>query len=37
MRHKSYQTTQRYIVLARQTDQAVSGLHVPELPKKVSG
>jgi integrase len=33
MRHKSYQTTQRYINTSRQLDQAVKVLHVPELPK----
>jgi integrase len=27
MRHKSYQTTQRYIALARQMDEAVASLH----------
>jgi integrase len=31
MRHKSYQTTQKYINLARQLDSAVDGLHVPEV------
>ena len=31
MRHKSYQTTQRYINMTRQLDQAVQGLHVPEV------
>jgi integrase len=31
MRHKSYQTTQRYINLARQLGEAVAGLHVPEV------
>jgi integrase len=34
MRHKSYQTTQRYINLARQLDAAVAGLHVPEVLRK---
>lgn len=34
MRHKSYTTTQRYISMARQLDQAVQGLHVPEVLKK---
>jgi integrase len=29
MRHKSYSTTQRYIAIARQMDDAVAGLHVP--------
>jgi len=31
MRHKSYQTTQRYINMARQLDQSVEALHVPEV------
>ncbi len=31
MRHKSYQTTQRFISMARQMDAAVAGLHVPEV------
>jgi integrase len=30
MRHKSYQTTQKYIAMARQMDAAVAALHVPE-------
>jgi integrase len=34
MRHKSYQTTQRYINMARQLDAAVAALHVPEILKK---
>jgi integrase len=34
MRHKSYQTTQVYINMARQMDQAVASLHVPEVLKK---
>jgi hypothetical protein len=29
MRHKSYQTTQQSINLARQTDAAAASLHVP--------
>jgi integrase len=33
MRHKSYQTTKRYINMARQIDGAVDGLHVPEVLK----
>ena len=33
MRHKSYQTTQRYIALARQMDEAVASLHVPDVLK----
>jgi integrase len=31
MRHRSYQTTQVYINLARQMDAAVASLHVPEV------
>ena len=31
MRHKSYQTTQKYINMARQMDAAVASLHVPEV------
>jgi integrase len=31
MRHKSYQTTQVYINMARQLDAAVAGLHVPDV------
>jgi len=31
MRHKSYQTTQVYINMARQMDGAVAGLHVPDV------
>jgi integrase len=34
MRHKSYQTTQVYINMARQMDAAVAGLHVPDVLKK---
>jgi integrase len=38
MRHKSYQTTQVYINMARQLDDAVAGLHVPEvLRRKAEG
>jgi len=39
MRHKSYQTTQRYINMNRQLDEAVGGLHVPEVlrTRKVGG
>src|SRR5262249_14839145 len=33
MRHKSYSTTQLYISMARQMDQAVQALHVPEVLK----
>ncbi|TMQ32816.1 MAG: site-specific integrase [Planctomycetota bacterium] len=31
MRHKSYQTTQRYINVKRQLDEAVESLHVPDV------
>jgi integrase len=31
MRHKSYQTTQVYINMARQMDEAVAALHVPDV------
>jgi integrase len=34
MRHKAYATTQRYINMTRQTDEAVAKLHVPEVLKK---
>ncbi len=34
MRHRSYQTTQKYINMARQMDAAVASLHVPEVLKK---
>jgi integrase len=38
MRHKSYATTQVYINLARQMDEAVAALHVPDvLKRKVGG
>jgi hypothetical protein len=30
MRHKSYQTTQLYINMARQLDEAVASQHVPD-------
>jgi integrase len=33
MRHKSYLTTQKYINMASQLDEAVSALHVPEVLK----
>ena len=33
MRHKSYQTTQRYINMANQIDEAVVKLHVPDVLK----
>jgi len=36
MRHKSYLTTQRYINMARQLDEAVQGLHVPEVLRKAN-
>jgi hypothetical protein len=31
MRHKSYTTTQVYINMARQMDEGVEALHVPEV------
>ena len=34
MRHKSYQTTQRYINMARQLNRSVENLHVPEVFKR---
>jgi integrase len=34
MRHKSYLTTQLYINMARQMDEAVAELHVPDVLKK---
>jgi hypothetical protein len=34
LRHKSYQTTQFYINMARQMDAAVARLHVPEILRK---
>ncbi len=34
MRHKSYQTTQVYINMARQMDAAVASLHVPDVLRK---
>ena len=33
MRHKSYLTTQRYINMASQLDEAVEALHVPDVLK----
>lgn len=37
MRHKSYQTTQRYIAVARQLNKAVDDLFVPDVLKRTSG
>ena len=37
MRHKSYQTTQGYLNMARQMDAAVGSLHVPDVLKGVVG
>ena len=37
MRHKSYLTTQKYINMARQMDEAVEALHVPEVARKGMG
>jgi hypothetical protein len=36
MRHKSYLTTQIYINMAPQIDEAVAGLHVPEVLREES-
>ncbi len=36
MRHKSYQTTQRYIDMARQLDDAVETLHVPDVLREAN-
>jgi integrase len=36
MRHKSYQTTQVYINMARQMDEAVASLHVPEFLRQAT-
>ena len=33
MQHKDYQTTQRYINLARQLNPAVQALYVPDMPR----
>jgi integrase len=35
MRHKSYATTQKYINMASQLDEAVATLHVPDVLKAV--
>jgi integrase len=37
MRHKSYETTKRYINMARQMDEAVASLHVPEVLRATGG
>jgi integrase len=37
MRHKSYETTKRYINMARQMDEAVANLHVPDVLKTKLG
>ena len=37
MQHKDYQTTQRYINMARQLNPAVQNLYVPALPKIATG
>ena len=34
MRHKSYQTTQNYINMSQQLDQAVETLHVPDVLRR---
>ena len=37
MRHKSYQTTQRYINMAQQINRSVDQLYVPEILQKTTG
>ena len=37
MRHKSYLTTQRYINMASQLDDAVKALHVPDVLRRAEG
>jgi integrase len=37
MRHKSYTTTQLYVNMANQLNDAVKSLHVPDALKKASG
>lgn len=37
MRHKSYVTTQRYINMASQLEQAVESLYVPDVLKGIGG
>jgi integrase len=37
MRHKSYQTTQRYINMARQLDEAIKVLDVPKVLQPQAG
>jgi integrase len=37
MRHRSYQTTQKYISMARQMDAAVAALHVPAVLQAAGG
>ena len=37
MQHRDYQTTQRYISMARQLNPAVANLYVPELPNVAVG
>lgn len=37
MRHKSYSTTRRYIAIARQMNEAVAKLHVPEVLQTRAG
>ncbi len=36
MRHKSYQTTPRYINMAEQVNRSVEHLHVPEVLRKAA-
>jgi hypothetical protein len=37
MRHRSYQTTQLYINMTRQLEEAVRQLHVPEILRAGTG
>jgi len=37
MQHRDYQTTQRYINMARQLNPAVQSLYVPTLPEVATG
>ena len=37
MRHKSYQTTQRYINISKQVNRAVERLYVPEILTSKAG
>ncbi len=37
MQHRSYETTKRYVAMARQLKPAVANLYTPELPRRVRG